>query len=149
MNSMGFVSGQFQVIVPLDPSWIDTEYQHVHHGRCFYLLEQGRLELLMALGLPNQTLLERGDALVITQVQAEYKREVKGDQVVVTCEDARLDSRRIVLRQRILNQRGKVAVEATIESQCMDLKTRRGKEIPADLSERFRQVWRERCSDLD
>lgn len=121
--------------IPTD--WIEPVYEHVHHGQYFRIFEQGRLSLLRAIGFPNEELLAQGKALVITRVEACYKREVKGGQVTVTCEEPSLAGRTLVVRQKILNERGKVAVEAVVESMFMDMTTRRGMDVPKDFTEAF------------
>ena len=116
----------FSIKIELDDEWVAPVYDHVHHGRCFYLLEQARVAYMDRIGFPNDVLLSRGQAAVITAVAAEYKREVKRGLVTVTCDDLALDGKTLIIGQKILNERGKVAVEARIESVFMDMNTRRG-----------------------
>jgi acyl-CoA thioesterase FadM len=133
---MGTSDPQHQVLqvrIELDSVWLDSQYHHVHHGRCLYLLERARLELLERMGFPDRVFLERGDGLVITRLQVEYKREVVGEFVVATCDRVGRRGRDLIVHQRLLNHRSKVAVEAVVESQFMDLATRRGKDVPADF----------------
>lgn len=127
----------FSIELDIDDSWVTPVYDHVHHGRCFYAFEQARVALLEHIGFPNQELLDQGKVLVITAVSAQYKREVKQGRVTVTCERPSLEGRTIVLHQRLLNQRGKVAVEARIESAFMDMTTRRGMAPPEDFVRGF------------
>jgi len=116
----------FAIEIELDDEWVAPVYDHVHHGRCFYLLEQARVAYMDHIGFPNDLLLSRGQAAVITAVAAQYKREVKRGRVSVTCEDLKVDGKTLIIGQKILNERGKVAVEARIESVFMDMNTRRG-----------------------
>lgn len=116
----------FSIKIELDDEWVAPVYDHVHHGRCFYLLEQARVAYMDRIGFPNDVLLSRGQAAVITAVAAEYKREVKRGLVTVTCDDLAVDGKTLIIGQKILNERGKVAVEARIESVFMDMNTRRG-----------------------
>lgn len=127
----------FSITVDLDDSWVFPVYEHVHHGRCFDLLEQARVELLRSMGFPNDELLAAGKALVIAQVEATYLREVKRGTVTVTCEDMAIEGRALIVRQKILNARGKVAVDARIQSVFMDISTRRGMEVPEDFHAAF------------
>ncbi len=119
---------------------IEPVYEHVHHGRAFFLLEQARLALLESIGMPNQALIRRGQMLVITKVEAAYKREVKGESVTVTCDKAQLKGRGLVIHQRILNHKGKLAVEAVIESVFMDTNTKRGILPPDDFLKAYRSL---------
>jgi len=125
------------ISVDIDDNWITPVYEHVHHGRCFSLFEEARLELLRVIGFPNDQLLDEGKVLVITRVAAEYKREVKRGLVQVTCDRVELRDRVLVIHQRILNQMGKVAVEATVESMFMNMSTRRGMSPPDDFLRAF------------
>jgi len=125
------------ISVEIDDNWIAPVYEHVHHGRCFSLFEEARLELLRVIGFPNDQLLQEGKVLVITKVSAEYKREVKRGTVQVTCDRVELRDRSLVIHQRILNHLGKVAVEATVESMFMNQATRRGMHPPEDFLAAF------------
>ncbi len=130
----------FSVTIPLAGDWIEPIYEHVHHGRSFFLFERARLALLESMGMPNEALMGRGQVLVITKVEAAYKREVKGAFVTVTCDKAGLAGRGLVIHQRILNEKGKVAVEAVIESVFMDTNTKRGMWPPDDFLKAYRSL---------
>lgn len=123
--------------IDIDDNWITPVYEHVHHGRCFSLFEEARVELLRVIGFPNEQLLDEGKVLVITKVSAEYKREVKRGLVQVTCDRVELRDRVLIIHQRILNQIGKVAVQATVESMFMNKTTRRGMSPPEDFLRAF------------
>jgi YbgC/YbaW family acyl-CoA thioester hydrolase len=123
----------FSITVELGDGWIDPVYEHVHHGRCFSLLEQARVGLLESVGVPNDRLLQEGKVLVIAKVEASYLREVKRGTVTVTCDRVEIDDKTIRIHQRILNQRGKTAVEGVVHSVCMDIATRRGIALPEEL----------------
>jgi YbgC/YbaW family acyl-CoA thioester hydrolase len=125
------------ITINIDDSWVEPIYEHVHHGKCLSLFEQARCALLDHIGFPNDALLEDGKVLVITSVQAAYKREVKRGKVTVTCDRVDLNGRALVIHQRILNERGKVAVEAVVESVFMDNSTRRGMTPPEDFLTAF------------
>ena len=127
----------FSIEVELNDEWVAPIYDHVHHGRCFYLLEQARVAYMAHIGFPNDVLLAQGQAAVITAVAAQYKREVKRGRVTVTCEDLEVDGKTLIIGQKILNERGKVAVEARIESVFMDMDTRRGMLPPEGFVEAF------------
>lgn len=127
----------FSIQVDLDDEWVAPVYDHVHHGRCFYLLEQARVAYMDRVGFPNDVLLSRGQAAVITAVSAQYKREVKRGRVTVTCENLEVAGKTLIIGQKILNERGKVAVEARIESVFMDMSTRRAIMPPEGFIEAF------------
>lgn len=127
----------FSIEIDVNDEWVAPVYEHVHHGRCFYMLEQARVAYMDKIGFPNDVLLSRGQAAVITAVAAQYKREVKRGLLTVTCEDLQVDGKTLIIGQKILNERGKVAVEARIESVFMDMGTRRAIMPPEGFIEAF------------
>jgi acyl-CoA thioesterase FadM len=62
---------------------------------------------------------------------------VKRGRVTVTCDDVTVEGKTLIIGQKILNERGKVAVEARIESVFMDMNTRRGMMPPEGFIEAF------------
>ena len=127
----------FSIEKIIEGDWVTPVYDHVHHGRCFYLFEESRVALLDHIGCPYDKLLAQGQAIVIARVEADYKREVKAGKVTVTCEEPAIEGRNLILKQKILNERGKVAVEARIEMVFMDLQARRGMYPPDAFKEAF------------
>jgi YbgC/YbaW family acyl-CoA thioester hydrolase len=125
----------FSIDFKVDPSWIAAEYDHVHHGRILSLFEQARADFVASIGFPNDELMRAGKVLVIVGVDAVYKREVKLGTVKVTCDSVEVVSRVIKIRQRILNERDKVAVEGTFSLMFMDATTRRGMQPPEDFTQ--------------
>lgn len=104
---------------------VEAPYGHVHHAQTLRYLESARLELLNRAGVPNQELMAQGLLLVIARIDVRYLREIMAGSYVVTCENLRISRKLIVLKQRILNSRRKVAVEAEVESVFIDSKLRR------------------------
>jgi YbgC/YbaW family acyl-CoA thioester hydrolase len=125
----------FSIQVEVPPELIAPVYDHVHHGQAFTFFEAARVALMEHLGVPYQGYLDQGLGLVIGSVQASYKRELKGGSVTVTCDRLELRGRSIIINQRILNSKGKVAVEAVVESIFMDIQARRGVSPPQDFLE--------------
>jgi acyl-CoA thioesterase FadM len=125
----------FSLQIEIPPELIAPVYDHVHHGNAFFFLEQGRVALMDQLGVPCQGYLDRGLGLVIGSVQAHYKRELKGGRITVTCDRLEVQGRSIIIYQRILNSKGKTAVEAVIESVFMDIQARRGISPPEEFLE--------------
>ncbi len=130
----------FAIETEIEDDLIDDLYNHVHHGRCFYLLERGRLALMEVIGQPNDMWLKRGIALVITNVNVQYKRELKRGPITITCDTGRVEGKRIVVEQRILNSRGKIAVQGSIESAFMSIQDRRGIDVPEEFWASF-EAW--------
>ena len=123
----------FSITVEIGDDLVAPIYNHVHHGKCFFLLERARVGLLEAIGFPNEQLLREGKVLVITQVNVAYRREVKAGVVTVTCDSVRYEDRVIRIHQRIINSRGKTAVEGEVSSMFMDMNSRRGMDAPQDF----------------
>jgi acyl-CoA thioesterase FadM len=105
----------------------------VHHGTCLSLLEQARAGFVAAIGFPNEELLQQGKVIVVTRVDVSYKREVKRGEVLATCDRVTCEGRTIRIAQRVINERGKAAVEGVVDLMFMDIKTRRGMDIPPDF----------------
>lgn len=123
----------FCIEIETPAEWVEPVYDHVHHSRCFYLFERAREGLLDKLGLPYKDYLKRGLGAVVGSVQATYKRELKGGLLTVTCDSVELVGRSVFFNQRVLNPRGKAAIEARIELIFMDFAARRGVSPPTDL----------------
>jgi acyl-CoA thioesterase FadM len=123
----------FSLSINVDDSWISPVFEHVHHGKMFSLLELARLAWVESIGFPNDQLIDEGKMLVVTNVSASYKREVKRGAVQVTCDSLTIDDRTMRIRQRILNERKKVVVDAEVSLMFMDPVARRGTDIPDDF----------------
>lgn len=119
---------------------VSSEYQHVHHADILKILEHARLRLLEELGCPNESLIARGFLSVITRVLIHYKRELVPGAVTVTCENGRITGKRLLLEQRVVNQRNKDAVSAELELQFMSARTRRSVPVPDEFRQRFCKV---------
>ena len=128
----------FSIQIDIPDELLEARYDHVNHARAFTLLEQGRLELLKAIGHPNDSLLDKGLGLVITKVEARYLREIKRGRVTVTCAPGETDGRRLILKQQILNEKGKVCVDAVIESMFMSMELKKGIDLPEPFATAFR-----------
>jgi YbgC/YbaW family acyl-CoA thioester hydrolase len=116
---------------------IQSQYQHLHHAEALKFLERGRLDLLEKIGFPNSALMARDIFLVITEISVRYKRELFAGSITVECQRLYLKGRDLVIEQRILNSKGKVAIEALVHSCCMSGKLRRAMTVPDDLLAAF------------
>jgi YbgC/YbaW family acyl-CoA thioester hydrolase len=113
----------------IEESQIESGYGHLHHADALKLLEKARLDLLVAIGFPNQHLIEQGLLLVITNIEVIYKRELFAGPIEVNCSDFKIDARKILMKQQILNHKGKVAVEGLVGSCFMSAAARRSLEV--------------------
>jgi YbgC/YbaW family acyl-CoA thioester hydrolase len=116
---------------------IQSQYQHLHHAEALKFLERARLDLLERIGFPNSALMDRDIFLVITEISVRYKRELFAGSITVECQRMYLKGRDLVIEQRILNSKGKVAIEALVHSCCMSGKLRRAMAVPEDLLAAF------------
>ncbi len=117
----------------IDASLIESRYRHVHHADALKLLEMARLKLLEHVGYPNDWFMERQLFLVISKISVVYKRELFAGPVTITCDSARLEGKALIIPQRILNDKGKVAVEAMAESMAMNGETKRAVPYPEEF----------------
>ena len=116
---------------------VDTLYKHVHHARALRYMELARLAYLEAVGIPNESLIARGLFSVIAEISVAYKREIFTGPIVVTCESPHIEGKGIFIHQRIINERGKVCVEASFDLRFLSGETKRSVAPPPDFVERF------------
>ena len=112
-------------------------YFHVHHADIIRLLEQGRLELLKAIGKPLEEFLDQGIFWVISSIQIDYKREVKAGRIKIFCDAVELNGKLLVVKQSIFNDRDKLAVQATVTLALFSSAHKRSIGIPADVLTAF------------
>ncbi len=117
----------------IDRELVDSTYHHVHHAKCLEILEKARIAYLDSLGVSYESMLARGDALVIISVEAKYKRELKEGAIEVRCAEMIVDERRLFIDQSVYNARGKVVMEARIGLAFMSLESRRSVKPPQDF----------------
>jgi acyl-CoA thioesterase FadM len=132
---------EFRIRVPVAKSLLHPDYNHVHHADLLRVLEAARLRLLDEIGQPNDRLLAEGMALVISRIEVAYRREVKGPEIDVTCEEGVISGREIVLVQRLLLANGKEAVRATVGSMFLSRRAGRGVHPPASFREPFERYF--------
>lgn len=116
---------------------VEPLYNHVNHARALRYMELARLAYLEAIGIPNETLIARSLFIVIAEISVVYKRELIAGPIVVTCESPRIEGKAMFLHQRIVNERGKVCVEATYDLRFLSGQTKRSVEPPAEFAPRF------------
>lgn len=122
----------YEKIVPKE--LLVPDYDHVHHAQIVSLLEEGRLKLLEAIGHPQERLVSEGIFLVITGLNVRFLREVRGEGIIITCEDIQIEGRYFRMKQRILRaERQKEMVTADIELMVIDKAVGRAVPIPEFL----------------
>ncbi len=89
-------------------SLVEESYQHVHHADSLKLLELCRLKYMESISYPNERLISEGLFLVVSSLEAAYKRELRDEEVAITCERPSVNGKALVLHQRILKARNRV-----------------------------------------
>lgn len=125
----------FATTIEISEALLEPGYRHVNHCDALRLLEQARLQWLETRGVANGGLIAQGLFLVVTEVRARYLRELFAGPVQVTCGAALASGKRFHVDQQILNEKGKVAVDATIEFAVMDGGSKRAISVPLWLLE--------------
>ena len=128
----------FEIECEVNPDLVSPPYHHVHHADVLRFLERARLAFLREVGFPNDDFLAKGLFLVITGLEVKYKRELLPGLIRVTCERPCIHGKIVTIEQRIINAKGKTAVEARVDSQFLDGVLRRGVSPPQDFAAVFR-----------
>ena len=98
----------------------ELPYRHIHHAESLRFMEQARCEYMKKIGWPLENFLNQSLFLVVTNVTVQYKREVIEGSYQVTVEEPKmLDAKRLRIKQRILNAKGKDAVVTEVEIMCI------------------------------
>ena len=105
----------FQITIPVTDSQIDPDYKHAHHTTVLSLMEKGRIAFIESAGLSQKKLFEQDLWAVISEIHVEYFREIKKGRYVSTCDEIRVERRRMVFEQRILDSEGADIAKATIK----------------------------------
>ena len=131
----------FELPYTIGADEIEAEYHHVHHAQSLRLLERARLAFMEAIECPNEAFIKEDLFLVITSIEIQYKRELFEGDVVVTCEAPRIVGKKVIVDQRIINPKGKTAIEAVVTSMFMNGSLRRAVLPP----EKFQTAF---CSEV-
>lgn len=127
----------FSITRAILDSEIEPRYNHVHHARALHFLEECRVAYLEHIGCPLESYLSKRVFLVITRIDAQYKREIRSGTITVTCENPTINAKRVSLRQRIINDRGKDCIEALVEFAFLSGETGRSMVPPETFMQRF------------
>ncbi len=78
-------------------------YRHVNHAVYFTYFEVGRTDSLASCGVPFEAMVERGIQLVVTRLEAQFKRPAEvGQQLVVETEISKMRRASSTWHQRII-----------------------------------------------
>lgn len=109
----------FTLDVDVTEQDIEPLYNHVHHANALKFLEKARLEFLTAIGCPNDQFIAQGLYLVISHISINYLREIKSGRITVSCSEVYCKKKKIQINQEVINERGKLAIRAVVESQFL------------------------------
>lgn len=128
----------FEVLYTIDPKDIFEEpVAHVHHADCLRYLEKARCDQLVKAGYSFERLLSEGILLVIASIKIDYLREILGPEIKVVNSQPRFEDKSIWIDQTAYNQRGKIAIKASVESKCMCLDSRRAVLAPQEFYDKL------------
>jgi len=118
----------------------EDRFGHVNNARYLEFLEEGRWDYLDARG-PKDGFVALGVFPVVVGLSISYRRPSSaGDEVHVSTRVAKVSSRKIVMRQSIVQvSTGKLCCEADVSILLVDAQSGR----PTTLSDRIRQAWPE------
>jgi len=119
---------------------------HVYYARYLDLLETARGEFFRALGMTFQQLHDSGTVFPVIEARLRYKGAARYDDVLrIEVWLSELERVRINFAYRILNEAGKLLIEANTQHACAspDDKLKR---LPEDLIEKLRPYLAERES---
>lgn len=127
----------FSIPVTISDDLIIPPYEHVHHAQALRFLEEARVEFLRRLGFPLEVFFNQGLFLVVTAIDVQYKREIGRGEYRATCENPQVEGKCATVDQRILNAKGKNAVEAVVAFMCLSGSSRRAVPFPDELLRAF------------
>lgn len=119
--------------ITVTPEMLDKEYQHLHHARILELLEKARVRYLADSEAAMESLISEGIFPVVTEIQIQYRREVRAGVMIVSCKPKEVTERKLIVEQTLINEKGKLAVTADVT--CMFLYRAMGKagQVPEKL----------------
>lgn len=109
---------------------LEEVYQHVHHAESLKFLEAGRVSFLERVGSSMESLISNGLYPVVRAINVQYLREVKAGEVLVKTSISEVTERSVVFDQELFNERGKLAIEASVVCMFLNKELGRAGEVP-------------------
>ncbi|MGA2247076.1 MAG: thioesterase family protein [Verrucomicrobiota bacterium] len=111
-----------------------TVGDHIYHSRYLDLLEAARGEFMRALGRPVLALQNAGTIFPVIEARLRYKAPARYDDLLtIEVWITRLESVRLNFGHRILNQDGKVILEAET-FHCCTSRDEKPRRLPAEVA---------------
>jgi thioesterase-3 len=116
----------FEYEVLIRESHLDT-FGHVNNAVYVQLYEEARWDFITKNGFGLDVIQQSGKGPVILDLKVSFRREVKLREIIkITSQTLELvNSKIMVLEQKMINAQGKVASEATFTVGFFDLKERK------------------------
>ena len=115
--------------------YADTDQmKYAYYGKFFEYFEQGRSDLLRSIGLPYSRVEEMGLFLPVIEAHASYKKAARYDDLLaIEVWPALIERVRLNFAHRILNQDGKLILEAETFHVCAGV-NEKPKRLPEELA---------------
>jgi thioesterase-3 len=111
---------------------------HVNNAKYLEYLEWGREEWYERAGLHYDVFSGMGIQTVTVNININYRKECRqGDRLSIVTRPEKVGRTSYVLRQEIRNHSGELCADALVTSVTMDIKTRKSREVPAELRRLF------------
>ncbi|EEY98356.1 4-hydroxybenzoyl-CoA thioesterase [Vibrio sp. RC586] len=114
----------------------------VYHANYLKFFERARTEMLRAVGVNQQVLLEQGTGFVVRHMEIDFLKGARLDdhlEVITTVSELRKAS--LTFCQELVNPEGVLLSKATVKVACIDNENMRPKALPQLISLEFN------CSD--
>lgn len=124
---------KFSCEVMINESHLDS-FGHVNNAVYLELYEHARWEFITENGYGLDHILKSKKGPVVLDLQVKFKREIKNrEKIIIESETKQIvNSKIMVLEQRMINSEGRVASEATFTVGFFDLKDRKLIEAPPE-----------------
>ncbi|MGB3724412.1 MAG: tol-pal system-associated acyl-CoA thioesterase [Glaciecola sp.] len=110
----------------------------VYHANYLKYMERARTEWVRSLGVSQQILLEQSLGFVVIDMQIQFKRSAKLDDLIDTsCNIARVNRASLLFNQQIMKD-GEVLVNAEVKVACVNTATNKPIAIPPLLLKEMR-----------
>jgi len=119
-----------------------TVGDHVYHSRYLDLLEAARGELLRAIGCPVLAWQDAGYIFPVIEARLRYKAPARyDDSLTIEVRVLRVERVRLEFGHRILNQHGRLLLEAETVHACTS-REEKPRRLPPELVEKLKRQFK-------
>jgi len=119
-----------------------TVGDHVYHSRYLDLLEAARGELLRAIGCPVLAWQDAGYIFPVIEARLRYKAPARyDDSLTIEVRVLRVERVRLEFGHRILNQHGRLLLEAETVHACTS-REEKPRRLPPELVEKLKRQYK-------